>query len=1153
MKTSIAATDITRELEDDLVPEWRAKYINYKQGKKKIKAISKALRNANRTPKTRPVLSHVSSTASIPYTHYDFKSRAQRRANGQTPAGILAQLDGVNIDGNTRQQYADMRRMSTTMFSTSPPIDAPESRPESSSEDNSDGEESDEERTPLKKSTSGTMQETPTSYGSFSPPKKDDKKSPTPGRMSKLALPDPALDPGRERVNSPEEISEPQRSQSEVDGRTVQLKNPSERPEAKKNNSHPLMRRIVQMRIDKQRKEQGGPAPTTPSPKTTARERFRKIFQPKQIDGPNVSATQQAAYNELDQRQDDFFNFLDKELDKVERFYKTKEDEARDRLTVLRAQLHEHRDQRARDMQAERQGKHHLKRQDDRVSNMLHQTPLPTMPKHEINGHNGALFKNVFQHEPKVGKTSKAMNKLASPPTSPATQAKDDARDFVKKKPTAGNETVPHRFAKRRLKLALQEFYRGMELLKSYALLNRTGFRKINKKYDKAVNARPPLRYLNEKVSDAHFVKSTLIDEYIVAVEDLYARYFERGNRKVAVNKLRSRLQQGDHSGSTFRNGLWIAGGSGLGVAGLYNATQHLYGANPMQKMITSYLLQIYAGYFLALLLFLLFVLDCKIWTMARINYIFVFEYDTRHVLDWRQLAEIPCFFLFLNGLFVWINFQFEFDHVMYQYIPVILIVISVVTMCLPFKVLYYHSRKWWGFSNFRLLFAGIYPVEFRDFFLGDMYCSETYAMSQLEVFFCLYRWNWQNPAQCNSNHSMLLGFFTCLPAIWRFLQCVRRYHDSGNWFPHLANCAKYGGNILYYMSLSLYRLHVGSADAWKYRIIMIVFACLNGLYCSIWDVFMDWSLGNFFSKNRGLRNHLAYRRKWIYWAAIVFNTILRHQWIFYAIFTEDLQHSASMSFFVGLAEVIRRGVWTLFRVENEHTNNVASFRASRDIPLPYSIPQSPKMPEEGDSGDLRKRKGAVSSDPKRAREESTASTTGADHDLEMQTTQDSSSTVRRRMSNTPALRALQRVGTAIAAAHSQDFQKKRRPEVGDTPHDDAMIQDDDQQNSSDEDEDPRHVIQVSDNEDDPSPRQRLGRTKQDKKKQSQRAPVEDDTDENDDGGEGSSGESRERAVNRDAEIHNEHDVEEARNLAQAFSPEAGFRGGAKSASKKDS
>lgn len=38
---------------------------------------------------------------------------------------------------------------------------------------------------------------------------------------------------------------------------------------------------------------------------------------------------------------------------------------------------------------------------------------------------------------------------------------------------------------------------------------------------------------------------------------------------------------------------------------------------------------------------FLLFCLDCIIWTKTKINYIFVFEYDTRHALDCRQLTEV--------------------------------------------------------------------------------------------------------------------------------------------------------------------------------------------------------------------------------------------------------------------------------------------------------------------------------------------------------------------------------------------------------------------------------------------------------------------------------------------------------------------------------
>ncbi len=61
---------------------------------------------------------------------------------------------------------------------------------------------------------------------------------------------------------------------------------------------------------------------------------------------------------------------------------------------------------------------------------------------------------------------------------------------------------------------------------------------------------------------------------------------------------------------------------------------------------------------------------------------------------------------------------------------------------------------------------------------------------------------------------------------------------------------------------------------------------------------------------------------------------ILRFNWIFYVIFTNNLQHSALLSFMVSLSEVLRRAMWTLFRVENEHCTNVGRFRASRDVPF---------------------------------------------------------------------------------------------------------------------------------------------------------------------------------------------------------------------------
>lgn len=124
-----------------------------------------------------------------------------------------------------------------------------------------------------------------------------------------------------------------------------------------------------------------------------------------------------------------------------------------------------------------------------------------------------------------------------------------------------------------------------------------------------------------------------------------------------------------------------------------------------------------------------------------------------------------------------------------------------------------------------------------------------------MELFFCLYSKAWNNPGQCNSTHSRLLGFFSTVPGIWRALQCLRRYYDTRNAFPHLVNCGKYTFTILFYMSLSLYRID----KSHSLKALFITFATINSIYCceyghctlfsrsnltpiAIWDLAMDWS-----------------------------------------------------------------------------------------------------------------------------------------------------------------------------------------------------------------------------------------------------------------------------------------------------------------------
>jgi hypothetical protein len=313
------------------------------------------------------------------------------------------------------------------------------------------------------------------------------------------------------------------------------------------------------------------------------------------------------AYRDLDFRQAEFFNFLDGELDKIEKFYKQKEDQATERLAVLRDQLHIMRDRRIDEV---------IKRQTDKINSKSRkkhdgnhvlsngQNSSSGDDDEQVNHTNGGTLKDAFLNPidaaldainaGKYGRSTKNITQLATPAALQPIDHLDSRRDFTRRPELPD---VPYQTAKRKLKVALQEYYRGLELLKSYALLNRTAFRKINKKYDKTVNARPSSRYMNEKVNQAWFVNSDVIEGHIRATEDLYARYFEKGNHKVAIGKLRIKVARaGDYTDNTFRNGLLLSAGVILGTQGLIKAFSIADLHHPDESslaMNTSYLLQV--------------------------------------------------------------------------------------------------------------------------------------------------------------------------------------------------------------------------------------------------------------------------------------------------------------------------------------------------------------------------------------------------------------------------------------------------------------------------------------------------------------------------------------------------------------------------------
>lgn len=62
----------------------------------------------------------------------------------------------------------------------------------------------------------------------------------------------------------------------------------------------------------------------------------------------------------------------------------------------------------------------------------------------------------------------------------------------------------------------------------------------------------------------------------------------------------------------------------------------------------------------------------------------------------------------------------------------------------------------------------------------------------------------------CNSYSYGVRAVIQCLPAWFRFIQCLRRYRDSKRAFPHLVNAGKYSTSFFVVTFAALYNTHKG-------------------------------------------------------------------------------------------------------------------------------------------------------------------------------------------------------------------------------------------------------------------------------------------------------------------------------------------------------
>lgn len=159
-------------------------------------------------------------------------------------------------------------------------------------------------------------------------------------------------------------------------------------------------------------------------------------------------------------------------------------------------------------------------------------------------------------------------------------------------------------------------------------------------------------------------------------------------------------------------------------------------------------------------------------------------------------------------------------------------------------------------------------------------------AFLDFEYVICFYSTNgsWSEAddlSQCIQKDFIIRPIVNSLPAWFRFAQCLRRFRDSRDAFPHLVNAGKYSTTFcvvifatlksfygrkcsscpyLNFTILELFLAHYSSTFDNPYTWMWILSSIVSASYAYTWDIKMDWGfLDKNAGENTGLREELVY------------------------------------------------------------------------------------------------------------------------------------------------------------------------------------------------------------------------------------------------------------------------------------------------------
>lgn len=188
---------------------------------------------------------------------------------------------------------------------------------------------------------------------------------------------------------------------------------------------------------------------------------------------------------------------------------------------------------------------------------------------------------------------------------------------------------------------------------------------------------------------------------------------------------------------------------------------------------------------------------------------------------------------------------------------------------------------------------------------------------------------------------SVAIPLITMIPLIIRFNQCLRKFWDCGDRFPHLMNASKYALSSLVTLFGIFHPLYLefnnGAKKINSYQIFWTFVFVASSMYSFAWDVYMDWGLGR--KKHSFLNQPLMYHKKSFYYSTIGIDLVLRFLWVLTLVPPDSGASFALPTYLTSVSmmlELSRRTLWGFFRLENEHRNNEHKYRRKGFVPLHF-------------------------------------------------------------------------------------------------------------------------------------------------------------------------------------------------------------------------